>query len=236
MEGLKLENVTPTLSVYQKKGVFSYGTDAVLLANYALSFYKSLKSRKCLDLCCGTGIIPLLMCDKNRDLTAVAVDINKEACDIAWMSAEYSNLSGRVSVVCSDLKDYKNLFAPESFDFITCNPPYMTADCGKMCTDDYKTIARHEILCNIDDIFKAAFYLLPTGGSIYIVYRPDRLSSLFNAALNNRFQIKDLVVIETTPPPCNCKLILCKAIKDGSEGMNLRVSDIDCIVSERRET
>ena len=235
MDGLKLENVTPTLSVYQKKGVFSYGTDAVLLANYTLSFYKSLKNKKVLDLCSGTGIIPLLMCDKNKDLTAVALEVNKDACEIAKMSAEYSSLSDRVSVICSDLNEHKALFSPESFDFITCNPPYMTADCGKMCVDDYKTIARHEILCNINDIFKAAFYLLPTGGSIYIVYRPDRLSSLFKAASDNRFEIKDLTVIETTTVPCNCKLILCKASKDSSEGVKLSISDIDNIINKEEK-
>ncbi len=226
MDNLKLEKISPTLSVYQTKGVFCYGTDGVLLAKYALSFYKSLKNKKMLDLCCGTGIVPLIVCDSNKDVVTSGVEINKDACRISAMSAEYSGYNDRFTVFNFDLKDVRSHFKSESFDFITCNPPYMTADSGKMCVDDYKTIARHEILCTIDDVFKAAFYLLPTGGSLYTVYRCDRLSSLFKAALNNRFEIKDMTFISSGKVPGDSKLVLSKAVKDGSEGLKLHISDI----------
>lgn len=227
MENLKLERISPTLSVYQKNGVFCYGTDAVLLAKYVLSNYKSMRNKKMCDLCSGTGIIPLYICDNNPDITACGVEINNDACNIADMSSDVSNLSSRYTQINADIKDYKSLFQPESFDFITCNPPYMTASSGFMCNADYKTIARHEILCNIDDVFKAAFYLLRTGGNIFVVYRSDRLSSLFRAAFQNRFEIKDMVCISSDKLPSDCKLVLCKASKDSSEGLKLHISTVD---------
>ncbi|MBE6681815.1 MAG: methyltransferase domain-containing protein [Ruminococcaceae bacterium] len=227
MEDLKLEVISPTLSVYQKKGVFCYGTDAVLLAKYVLNNFKSMKNMKMCDLCSGTGIIPLFICDNNKDINAVGVEINKEACEIAVMSASVSGLSNRYSQIYADIKEVKNYFEPESFNFITCNPPYMTVNSGYMCDADYKTIARHEILCNIDDVFKAAFYLLRTGGNLFIVYRSDRLSSLFKAAHNNRFEIKDMVCISSENLPSNCKLILCKASKDASEGLSMKISSVN---------
>lgn len=219
MEDLKLEKVSETLSVYQKSGVFYYGTDAVLLVKSVLRHYKALGGKKMCDLCSGTGIIPLMLCDSNEKLSAKALEINEEAFRISTMSAQISGLSDRVTFINDDIKNYKSLFEPESFDFVTCNPPYMTSTSGKMCETDYKTIARHEILCTIDDVFKAAFYLLKTGGSIFVVYRSDRLTSLFSAASANRFQIKEMSSFVSGDTPALSKLVVIRAAKDAGEGM-----------------
>ena len=221
IQELKLEKISDTLSVYQKDNVFSYGTDAVLLANFVKSCVKNLQGKHMCDLCSGTGIVPLLLCDYDKTIICDAVEINSDACEISELSAKYSGYSDRFNIHNADIKNIKEEFEAESFDFLTCNPPYMTADCGKMCIDDYKTIARHEILCNINDVFRAAFHLLRTGGSIFIVYRSDRLSSLFRAASENRFEIKRMSTVCTKPFPSVMKLVLCEAKKDGAEGLIL---------------
>lgn len=227
MEQLKLEKITKTLFIYQKKGVFSYGTDAVALCNYIKKDLKNNTSKKTMcDLCSGTGIIPLMLCDSIENLTAHAVEINETAYSLSQMSAEQSNLSNRYFAYNQDINNVRNIFAPEQFDFVTCNPPYMTNNCGKMCDYDYKTIARHEIYCTIDDVFKSASYLLRTGGNIYIVYRAERLSSLFKAAENNNFQIKDMCAVVTKELPSVVKLIVCKAQKGANEGLTLNACDI----------
>jgi len=218
---LKLERITDTLSVYQKSGVFCYGTDAVLLADYVKKSVKTLSGKHMCDLCSGTGIIPLLLCDADNSIMCDAIEINRDACEISEMSADYSGYSDRFQVKNIDIKDVKNHYQSEQFDFLTCNPPYMTANCGRMCEDDYKTIARHEVLCNINDVFAAAFYLLRTGGSIFIVYRSDRLSSLFKAAHDNRFEIKRMAAVVSKPLPSVIKLVICEAKKDGNEGLVL---------------
>ena len=227
MDNLKLEKVSDSLSVYQMPGVFCYGTDAVLLVKNVQAYYKSFNGKTMCDLCSGTGIIPLMLCDKNKGLYAKAVEINENACKISSMSAEISNLSDRISFINGDIKNIRNIFKPEEFDFITCNPPYMTSTSGKMCTDDYKTIARHEILCNIDDVFKAAFYLLKTGGNIFIVYRSDRLASLFKAANENRFQIKEMYSFINGAVPSLSKLTVIRASKDANEGLKHFICDIN---------
>ncbi|MBP3580799.1 MAG: methyltransferase [Clostridia bacterium] len=227
MDGLKPEKVSDTLTVYQKSGVFCYGTDAVLLVKNVLSYYKSLGGKIMCDLCSGTGIIPLMLCDSQQNLKASAVEINETACEISKMSANVSNLSGRVNIINGDIKEIRSIFPSESFDFVTCNPPYMTSDSGKMCTDDYKTIARHEILCNIYDVFAAAFYLLRTGGNFFVVYRSDRLASLFDAAKQNRFQIKEMHSYISSTVPALSKLTVIRATKDASEGMKHFISNIN---------
>ena len=231
MDDLKLEAATPTLSIYQKKGVFSYGTDAVLLAKYVLSYHKSLSGKRMCDLCSGTGIIPLYICDSDKGISAVGVEINHEACTIANMSANVSGLSERYTQIEGDLKAVRDFFKPEEFDFLTCNPPYMTASSGFMCNDDYKTIARHEILCTINDIFSSASYLLRTGGNFFVVYRADRLASLFEAASKNNFQIKELISFVSGNSDSPVKLIVCRASKGSNEGLKHYVFNINDFLS-----
>ena len=93
MDGLKLEKVSDTLSVYQMPGVFCYGTDAVLLVKNVLAYYKSMNKKSMCDLCSGTGIIPLMICDGNKDIKASAVEINENAYNISKMSAQISGMS-----------------------------------------------------------------------------------------------------------------------------------------------
>ena len=220
---IRLEKISEKLRVYQQKGVFSYGTDAVLLSAYAASFMKFSTERRLFDLCSGTGIIGLMLLDFFRDcdkLSADAVEINKDAARLSEMSAAESGLSDNFAVHNMDLKDIKNTFEGDIADFITVNPPYMSADCGLMCEDDYKTIARHEILCNLEDIFKAAFHLLKTGGYMFVVYRPDRLSTLFSAAKAARLEIKNMTYVHSKEN-AESKLVLCKLQKGAKEGMKI---------------
>ncbi len=223
MEGIKAEKVTDTLTVLQKKGVFSYGTDAVMLADYVEKNVISPGGRKMCDLCSGTGIIPLILCDKYEKLKASCVEINENAANLSRESVKLNGFEDRIDVLCADIKDVKTLFENEEFDFVTCNPPYMTANCGKMCDDEDINIARHEISCDIYDVFRAAFHLLKTGGCIYLVYRSDRLSALMSAAKNNKFEIKDIVFHKTRKTSDECGIFTCKAMKNASEGMKVSV-------------
>ena len=217
----KPEKVTETLTVYQQTGVFCYGTDAVLLVDYVSESLMAPSSKNMCDLCSGTGIIPLMLCDRHKGMKASLVEINPKAASLSKMSAEASGLSENISVYNMDLKTVKETFPGECFDFVTCNPPYMTANSGKMCDNEDITIARHEIACTINDVFAAAFHLLRTGGCIYVVYRTDRLSSLMDAAKKNRFEIKDLRFMQMKKKSSFCELLVCKAKKNAAEGMKV---------------
>ncbi len=218
----KLEKISDTLKIYQQKGVFSYGTDAVLLSAYAAGKMKFSSQRIMFDLCSGTGIIGLMLADlfRSSHLFVNAVEINSDACRLSKMSAEESGLSESFKVHNLDVKNITNEFSADCADFITVNPPYMTAECGFECADDYKNIARHEILCNLEDIFKAAFHLLRTGGSMFVVYRPDRLSTLFAAAKSARFEVKEMTFLHSKENG-ESRLVLCRAMKHAKEGLKI---------------
>lgn len=222
----KPERVTDTLTVYQQKGVFAFGTDAVLLADYVSEALPSSFSGRVCDLCSGTGIVSLLLCDRFPRLCAEAVEINPEAAALSSRSAAESGLADRFTARNADLKTVRSLYPCEAFDLVVCNPPYMRADTGKMCAHPMLTLARHEIACTVSDAFAAAFYLLRTGGNAYFVYRTDRLSALMRAALDNHFELKDMRFIRLRPDSDKCDLVLCKAKKNAAEGMTVSCRDL----------
>ena len=71
--------------------------------------------------------------------------------------------------------------APGTFDVVTVNPPYMTGDGGLKGPSPERAIARHEVLCTMEDTARAAARALRQGGHLYLVHRPHRLGDLFHA-------------------------------------------------------
>ena len=213
------DRVSDTLILYQSSGAFRYGTDSALLFEYAKQRLTN-RAKRGVDLCAGTGFLALSLCDAFPSLSVAAVEINATACCLSERSAAQSGLSRRFASVPCDVKQVAHHFAAESFDFAVSNPPYLTAACGKQCADEAMGIARHELLCTIDDVFKAAAYLLRTGGKFFLVYRVERLAALFAAANRSRFAIKSMQFVQTGKGS-TASLVLCEAKKQAKEGLQV---------------
>ena len=155
-------------------GSFKVSTDSVLLASFA-----STKGKNGIDIGCGSGIISLIMLCTNETLHMTGIDINEDAADTASSNIQRNGLSARYRVICGDIREHRVLFNTGSFDFAVCNPPYYPENSGKLSSNRNKSSARGETLCNLEDICKAVAFLLPTGGSFYLVHKPERLSEIF---------------------------------------------------------
>ena len=153
---------------------FCFGVDAVLLSGFA----QAKKGERVMDLGTGTGIIPILMEAKTDGSHFTALEIQEESAEMAKRSVLLNGLEEKIDIVCGDIKETANLFKAGSFDVVTSNPPYMNDGGG--LKNDYgpKAIARHELLCNLDDVAKAAAWLLRFGGRFYMVHRPHRLADI----------------------------------------------------------
>lgn len=153
---------------------FCFGIDAVLLSGFA----RAEKGSKVLDLGTGTGVIPILMEAKNEDAHFTALEIQEESAEMASRSVALNGLEEKIDIVCGDIKEADKLFKAASFDVITTNPPYMNDGGG--IKNDYgpKTIARHEVLCSLDDIARVSSKLLKYGGKLFMVHRPHRLTDI----------------------------------------------------------
>jgi len=165
--------------ILQDKKSFMFGIDAVLLSNFAFS---SIKKNDCgVDLGCGNGIIPLLIVDKIRQITGL--EIQEKSAALAEKSVELNRLGEKIKIINGDIKEVQKHFAKHSVDFVISNPPYMICEHGKQNPADEKAIARHELLCKLEDIVFAADYLLKPHGRFFMIHRPFRLAEIF-AELN----------------------------------------------------
>ncbi len=153
---------------------FCFGMDAVLLSGFA-----RVKEGACvLDLGTGTGIIPILLEAKTGARHLTGLEIQEDSADMARRSVRLNRLEDKIDIVTGDIKEAGGLFDAASFDVITCNPPYMTGKHGLTNPNDAKAIARHEILCTLEDVIAQTAKLLKPGGNFYMVHRPFRLAEI----------------------------------------------------------
>lgn len=162
--------------IIQHPGKFCFGMDAVLLANFA----RVKEGETVLDLGTGTGIIPILLTAKTSGQHFTGLEIQDESADMARRSVLYNHLEDKVNIVTGDIKEAAALFGPVSFDVITTNPPYMIGSHGIANASDTKAIARHEVLCTLDDILRESARILKPGGRFYMVHRPFRLAEILS--------------------------------------------------------
>ena len=155
----------------------TFGTDALLLADFA--------SPKRYDICCdfgtGCGIIPMLWCRDGCGKEISAVEIQEKACSQLTRSVKANDLQDKLFVYNADLKEAPRIFPCGKFDVITMNPPYKAENAGIKSQKENEKIARHETLCNLRDITKAASKLLKFGGKLCICIRPERLFETMEA-------------------------------------------------------
>lgn len=164
------------LHLIQNPDWFCFGVDAVLLSDYASRSIK--KDSKVLDLCSGNGIIPLLLSSKSTAGTITGLEIQEPVCDMAKRSVKLNGLGDKIRMVCGDLKEAETLFGRSFFQYITCNPPYKEAGSGILSSTDTVTLARHEVLCSLEDIIRVSSIILEPLGKLCMIHRPDRLADI----------------------------------------------------------
>lgn len=162
------------LMLIQHPGRFCYGVDAVLLSWFA----KAAKGERVLDLCTGTGVVPILMTAKTEADHFTGLEIQPEVAEMARRSVSLNKLEDKVDIVCGDLNNAKEIFENNKFNAVTVNPPYMAGGSGLVGGDYSKAVSRHEILCTLEDVIRESSRLLISNGRIYMVHRPYRLTDI----------------------------------------------------------
>jgi len=206
------------LKIIQKKDGFCFGVDAVLLANFA----DVAKGAKVMDLGTGTGIIPILIAGKTQARHITGLEIQEDMVEMASRSVSMNGLEERIRIVHGDIRNIKELFDPSSFDVVVTNPPYMNRGGGLVNPSDAKAIARHEILCTLEDVIAGAARLLKVGGQLAMVHRPDRLVDII--WLMRKYKIEPKYIRFVHPAPYKrANLLLIK----GSRGGNPQLKMLD---------
>ena len=137
------------IKIYQDTDMFNFSLDSVLLPNFITL---TPKTENILDIGTGNGPIPLILTTKTN-AKIIGVEIQTEVADLAQKSVELNNLQNQITIINEDINILKDKLPINHFDIITCNPPYFKVSKeSKLNKSDYKTIARHEITLNINDL------------------------------------------------------------------------------------
>lgn len=177
--------------IIQKKKGFCFGMDAVLLSGFA----RVREGELAADLGTGTGIIPILLSAKTEGKHFTGLEIQEEMAKMASRSVALNGIGDRVEIVQGDIREASQLFGKASFDVVTSNPPYMNDAHGLKNPDLPKAIARHEVLCTLDDVVREASLLLKPGGRFYMVHRPHRLVEIIEALKRYKLEPKRMKLV-----------------------------------------
>lgn len=177
--------------IIQHSGKFCFGMDAVLLSG----FVRVKPGERALDLGTGTGIIPILLRGKTEGRDFTGLEIQEESADMARRSVAYNHLEESISIVTGDIKEAAALFGAASFDVVTSNPPYMTGNHGLVNPEQPKAIARHELLCTLEDVVRETSKVLRPGGRFYMVHRPFRLAEIMTVLVKYKLEPKRMRLV-----------------------------------------
>ncbi len=211
-----LDDLQNGLFIIQKQNGFKFGIDAVLLSDFA----KDISSKKTLDLCTGTGIIPLLLSVKTKTPEIHGLEIQEDIAEMAQRSVEYNKIGDRVTIKCGDLKNAAEIYSKGVFDKITCNPPYMKCGSGNQNDTDTKSVSRHEVMCTIDDVMKSVSELLRPKGRLYMIHRPSRIADIMCAMRKYRVEPKKMRFVHSAVNKAP-SMVLIEGMKDGGDELKI---------------
>lgn len=202
--------------IIQNSSGFCFGIDAVLLSGFTV-----IKAGEVvIDLGTGTGILPILFTAKTKGKHFTGLEIQEESADMAERSVMLNDLQHKIDIRLGDLKEAVQIFGAASFDVVTSNPPYMQNLHGIKNSTKGKALARHEIMCTLDDVVRSAAGLLRDRGRFYMVHRPFRLSSVMGTLKKYGMEPKRMRFVH---PFVNkeANLVLIEAVKGGGENLRL---------------
>ena len=171
------------LKIIQRKDMFNFSLDTVLLANFC-TINKNVK--KIVDFGTNNAAIPLILSTRtNKDI--LGIEIQKEAVELAKKNITLNKLDNQIEIVHADINEYvKNA---SKVGLVICNPPFFKVDEeSNLNENEFLTIARHEIKIDLERIIKSASVILDNRGRFSMVHRPDRMIEILN--LMQKYEIE----------------------------------------------
>ena len=192
-----------------------------LLKTTLLSAFASVKpGEQVLDMCTGTGVIPILLEARTEGSSFTGLEIQEPVAEMARRSVVLNRLNEKVSIVNGDVKEASSIFGRASFDIVTCNPPYMNNQHGLQNPSAPTAIARHELLCTFDDVAREAAACLRPGGRFYLVHRPRRFMDLITTLRVYKLEPKRMRFVHPVADR-EANMVLIEAFRGGGVQMHV---------------
>lgn len=205
------------LKIIQSTDCFRFGTDAVLLANFA----EPKKGDRIVDLGTGTGIIPIAMSAKANVKEIIGIELSKESAQMAKRSVALNQLDDKIKIIQADLRSLDGIIPKGEFDLVTCNPPYKAEGSGIINEKEPLISARHETTCTLEDVIRTSASLLRFGGRLCMVHKPERLSDIIVFMRKYKIEAKRLhfVLPNSNKEP---SLILIEGKRGAKSGIRIK--------------
>lgn len=203
------------LRIIQAKDILAFSMDAVLLAQFV---HVPIQKGKIIDLCSGNGVIPLLLSERTKG-TITGVEIHPRLVDMAKRNIMLNGLEGRIEMYEADINDLPESLLKETFDVVTCNPPYfpLTKDTKKNI-HEHLYIARHEVYCTLEDCLRVSSRLVRQRGKVAFVHRPERIVEICLLMKKYRIEPKRMQLVYPKKEK-EANMLLIEGIKDGQPGL-----------------
>ena len=203
--------------IYQNDDYFAFSLDSVLLANFVSI---KLSDKKIVDFCCGNAPIPMLMSFRTK-ARIFGVELQKEIFDLGYESVKENNMIEQIELINADVKNISDYVESESIDVVTCNPPYFKyTDSSLVNGNDIKSIARHEVMLNLEEVVMAAKYILKNGGTFAMVHRPERLIEIINVMQKYNIEPKKMRLVYPKDGK-EANIVLIEGVKNGKVGLKI---------------
>ena len=203
--------------IYQNDDWFLFSLDSLLLANF-VTLRK--RDKKILDLCTGNAPVAMFLAMKSK-ASIVGIELQKEIYDLGEKSVIENAMDKQITLINDDIRNISKYYETDSFDVITCNPPYFKVNDTKMINDNkIKSIARHEIMCNLDSILEISKKMLRTGGVIALVYPVSRLIEIIYKMKENNIEPKKMQIIYPKQGK-SANLLLIEGVKNGKSSLKI---------------
>ncbi len=205
------------LYIIQDTDMFNFSLDSVLLPNF-VTLNKNVKN--ILDIGCGNAPIPLILSTKTK-AKIIGVELQEKSYLLGKESISVNNLDEQIRLIHGDINNVYTNFADCSFDLITCNPPFFKyTKQSNINKNDYKTLARHEVALNLEQIMKISKYLLNNNGILGLVHRPERLVEIIE--LMRKYDIEPKKIRMVFPhEDKNANILLIEGRKNGKPGLKI---------------
>ena len=203
--------------IYQNDEWFKFSLDSVLLVNFVTL---NLRCKKIIDLATGNAPIPMLLFYKTK-ANIDGIELQNCVYKLACKSIYDNDMNDRIKVINGDVRKISDYYSSDIYDTVLCNPPYFkTKIDGYVNDNEVKMKARHELILEVDDVLRAARYLLKNGGNFAMVHRSERFIEIITKLKNYNLEPKKVRFVYPRKGK-NSDLFLIEAVKNGNSGLKV---------------
>ena len=211
-KGERLEDLGDNLKIIQNKGLYTFTSDSVVLAN----FLKIKPKENAVEIGGGSGVISILATAKNKFKKIKIFEIQEKLQKNCEKNIKINNLSEKLELICDDIKNCRKYLEVGSQDVVFSNPPYFPVDDS---LESVRKNARQEVFLNLKDLIKVSSEMLKFGGRFYLIYPASRLCELVYECEKNDIKIKKMFFTENCHGVVN--LVVIEGRKNGSDGVQI---------------